>query len=101
MFIDLIQVFGSIDATKYFFSNRTLDRRNDLPASAATSHTIAIFKQRLHSINFVHIYGILIFILIKVKLFNIYLFVYIIDTLCTSGTAEGIVSNLFMVFCLK
>jgi hypothetical protein len=46
---------------------------------------------------FVHIYGILVFILFKVKLCYIYLFVYLIAILCTCDTAEGNVSNLLMV----
>ena len=48
----LYKVQCSIDATKYFFSNRIIDVWNALPVSVVTSHTIASFKQQLHSINF-------------------------------------------------
>jgi ribonuclease P/MRP protein subunit RPP40 len=41
----LYKIPCSIDATKYFFSNRILDIWNELPASVVTSHTIALFKQ--------------------------------------------------------
>ena len=42
----------SIDATKYFFSNRIHDAWNELPASVVASETITSFKQQLHRINF-------------------------------------------------
>jgi hypothetical protein len=75
-----------------FFCN-LLDIWNELPASAVTSHTAALFKQRLHSFNFCAICDILVFILFIV----LYLFKCCLPY-CYSvhvKTAEGSVSKLF------
>jgi hypothetical protein len=47
----LHKVLCSLDATKYFFTNRIHEVWNELPASVVASGTITLFKRRLHNIN--------------------------------------------------
>ena len=49
--LKLQKISCSIDATKYFFTNRLHDSWNSLPASVVTSETLHLFKQRLYSTN--------------------------------------------------
>ena len=47
----LHKVSCSIDATKYFFTNRIHDIWNELPGSVVDSESVAVFKKRLRSVD--------------------------------------------------